>query len=88
MNSIESLSMGICTLTEMNDEYERFISDHPFININKNSLKITLEELINNRETILSKGSEGKTWVENYHNINKVGDKLYTYYKSIGLTNR
>ena len=50
--------------------------------------QITLEELINNRETILSKGSEGKIWVENYHNINKVGDKLYTYYKSIGLTNR
>ena len=26
MNSVESLSMGICTLTEMNKEYEKFKS--------------------------------------------------------------
>ena len=38
MNSIESLSMGICTLTEMNQSYEDFISDHPFVNINEKSL--------------------------------------------------
>ena len=85
MNSIESLSMGVCTLTEMNHEYESFVRDHPFVNINKNSLKSTLEELINNHERVLSKGGEGKTWVENYHDINRVADKLYKYYKSIGL---
>ena len=79
MNSIESLSMGVCTLTEMNHEYESFIRDHPFVNINKNSLKSILEELMNNHERVLSKGSEGKTWVENYHDINKVADKLYKY---------
>jgi len=88
MNSIESLSMGVCTLTEMNHEYESFIRDHPFVNINKNSLKSILEELMNNHDRVLSKGSEGKTWVENYHDINKVADKLYKYYESIGLTNQ
>ena len=39
MNSIESLSMGICTLTEMNQSYEDFINDHPFVNVNKKSLE-------------------------------------------------
>ena len=39
MNSIESLSMGICTLTEMNQSYEDFINDHPFVNVNKSSLE-------------------------------------------------
>jgi len=88
MNSIESLSMGICTLTEMNDAYEEFISNHPFININKNSLEAILRELINNHDRILLKGNEGKNWVEKNHDINKVADKLYKYYDSIGLTNR
>ena len=87
MNSIESLSMGICTLTEMNDTYEEFISNHPFININKNSLEATLRELINNHDRVLLKGNEGKNWVEKNHDINKVADKLYKYYDSIGLTN-
>ena len=88
MNSIESLSMGICTLTEMNDAYEEFISNHPFININKNSLEAILRELINNHDRILLKGNEGKNWVGKNHDINKVADKLYKYYDSIGLTNR
>ena len=87
MNSIESLSMGICTLTEMNDTYEDFINNHPFININKNSLEARLRELINNHDRILLKGNEGKQWVEKNHDINKVADKLYKYYDSIGLTN-
>ena len=87
MNSIESLSMGICTLTEMNDTYEDFINNHPFININKNSLEARLRELINNHDRILLKGNEGKHWVEKNHDINKVADKLYKYYDSIGLTN-
>ena len=39
MNSIESLSMGLVCMTELVDEYRNFIPDHPFININKRTLK-------------------------------------------------
>ena len=42
MNSVESLSMGICTLTEMNDIYNFFIPNHPFINVNADNLEIVL----------------------------------------------
>ena len=28
---VESLSMGICTLTEMNDAYNSFVPDHPLL---------------------------------------------------------
>jgi len=86
MNSIESLSMGICTLTEMNDAYKLFIKDHPFININNKTIEKVLRNLILNRKKIISYGNRGKDWVKNNHDISEVGDKLYLYYQSIGLS--
>jgi len=85
MNSVESLSMGICTLTEMNEKYNSFIPDHPFVNIKKGTLERVLISLINSRDKILSFGRTGKVWVNKTHNIKSVADKLYVYYKSIGL---
>ncbi len=85
MNSIESLSMGICTLTEMNDEYNEFIPDHPFINVNKHTLKIELSKIILNRKKILDFGQKGRVWVEKNHDVKRVSEKLYSYYKKLGL---
>ena len=87
MNSIESLSMGICTLTEMNQSYEDFINDHPFVNVNEKSLEPKLRGLIKDPDNILFRGSEGKTWVNKHHNISNVADELYRYYSSIGIKN-
>ena len=86
MNSVESLSMGICTLTEMNDTYNSFIPDHPFISVSADNLEIELRSLLNNRERIMDKGKEGKVWVKNNHDIKSVADKLYNYYAKIGLS--
>ena len=85
MNSVESLAMGICTLTQLNSRYQEFIPDYPFININKITLKEILEDLIKDKKKIYKKGQEAKKWVEKKHNIKKVADELYRYYKSIGL---
>ena len=85
MNSIESLSMGICTLTEMNQSYEDFISDHPFVNINEKSLERTLKSLNKDHNSVLLKGCQGKNWVSKYHDISKVADELYRYYRILGL---
>ena len=87
MNSIESLSMGICTLTEMNQSYMDFINDHPFVNVNEKSLEPKLRGLIKDPGNILLRGSEGKTWVNKHHSISKVADELYRYYSSIGIKN-
>ena len=86
MNSVESLSMGICTLTEMNKEYEKFIPDHPFISINQNTISSVLIDLIKDKNKIFAKGWESRKWVEKYHDIKEVSKCLYGYYKSIGLT--
>ena len=85
MNSVESLSMGICTLTQINKKYQSFIPDNPFININKNNLEELLRELIQNRQKLSLISSKSKKWVEKNHDIKMVSKNLYEYYKSIGL---
>jgi len=85
MNSVESLSMGICTLTEMNKKYCEFLPDHPFVNINEKTLETVLKKLISDRTRILHYGKKGKEWVDKTHNYLGVADSLYTYYRNIGL---
>ena len=87
MNSVESLSMGICTLTEINDEYKKFLPDHPFVNVNKESLENDLRKLIKNKDKITDFGIKAKKWVYKNHDISKVSKQLYDYYNSIGLSN-
>jgi len=86
MNSVESLSMGICTLTEMNQKYCDFLPDHPFVNINEETFETVLRQLINNRSKILDYGKKGKEWVDKYHHFSEVKKTLYTYYRKIGLS--
>ena len=85
MNSVESLSMGICTLTEINNRYNNFIPDHPFISITQTTFLSVLKNLIVDPDRISKHGSEGKIWVEKYHDIKSVSKKLYNYYTMIGL---
>ena len=84
MNSIEGLSMGLCCMTELVPEYENFIPDHPFININRKTLHNTLISLIENPQKIIEHKHKSREWVIKYHDLNNVTDHLYNYYESIG----
>ena len=85
MNSVEALSMGICTLTEMNDEYNSFIPDHPFIHVTKDTIYQTIQSLIANPERLLKYKYKAKEWVDKTHNIKIVADELYNHYQQLGL---
>ena len=85
MNSVESLSMGICTLTEMNQKYCDFLPDHPFVNINEKTIETVLRQLIYDKSKIFNYGRKGKEWVAKYHHFSEVKKTLYNYYKKIGL---
>ena len=85
MNSVESLAMGVCTLTEMNSDYQAFIPDHPFVNVNKSTLYDTLLHLSQHPEERAEKGMAGILWVKKYHDYASVGKSLYAYYDKIGL---
>ena len=85
MNSVEALSMGICTLTEMNDEYNSFIPDHPFIHVTKDTICQTIQSLITNPNKLLKYKNKSKEWVDKTHNIKKVADELYNHYQQLDL---
>jgi len=85
MNSVESLSMGMCTLTQMNEEYQFFLPDHPFVHIEEHTLASTLRELVADRNAIQNYAQKGKQWVKKHHHIDNVVERLYEYYHSIGL---
>ena len=55
MSSIESLSMGLVCLTELVREYQNFIPDHPFINVNKQNLKEKILDLTKRHELLVKK---------------------------------
>ena len=85
MNSVESLSMGICTMTEINDKYNSFIPDHPFVNVNQNNFDSVLRDLSQDRNKIEAKGIDARNWVVKNHDITQVSEKLYQYYKDMEL---
>jgi glycosyltransferase involved in cell wall biosynthesis len=85
MNSVESLALGVCTATEMNEAYCKFIPDHPFVNINKENIHDKLQEMLDKPTLRESKGSEGMKWVKKHHDINEVAKTLYSYYEDLGL---
>jgi glycosyltransferase involved in cell wall biosynthesis len=84
VNSLETLSMGIPTCTNLTREYEAFIPDHPFICVNAENLKDKLEHLISDPEYRKSKGLEGRAWVERVHDAKKVVRELYHMYHELG----
>jgi glycosyltransferase involved in cell wall biosynthesis len=84
MNSLESLSMGIPTCTNMVPQYEKFLPDHPFINVNAQDLKEKLVQLIHDPELRSRKGREGREWVRRHHDIQVVIEQLYDLYRQKG----
>ena len=80
MNSIEALSMGLCCVTELVPEYIDFIPDNPFVNVNSDTLKNKLQELVENPNKILEHKKYSKEWVIKYHDLHNTVDSLYEYY--------
>jgi len=85
MNSVEALSMGLCCVTELVDEYVDFIPDHPFVNVNGDNLKETLENLIVNLDKIKEHKKTGREWVIANHDMHNTANVLYEYYKERGI---
>lgn len=85
MNSVEALSMGLCCVTELVNEYVEFIPDHPFVNVNGDSLKETLEGLVANPGKIMEHRIKGREWIIKYHDLHNTSKVLYRYYKDRGF---
>ncbi len=83
MNSLEALSMGVTCVTYLNQDFENFLPDHPFVNAGEHNLKEKLIGLIKNPAELQKRGMESRVWVEKYHDFRNVVQKLYQYYDEI-----
>jgi hypothetical protein len=84
VNSLETLSMGIPTLTSFTREFEAFLPDHPFITVTAADLADRLEEVILNPELRRRKAAEGRRFVEQYHDPEKIVKSIYAMYRELG----
>ena len=84
-SSVESLAMGIPTLTRINPEVNAFLGEHPFISVTAETLKAELVDLIQNPDRRKEIAAQGRKWAEERHGIDAVMDKLYEYYAEVGI---
>ena len=85
MNSIEAMSMGIVCCTNMDEQYQKFMPNHPFVHVIPETLEAELIKLIETPNDIIKKSKIARKWVKEYHSLNEVGNQLYKYYQESGL---
>lgn len=79
---LETLAMGIPTITNMTDEYREWLPENPFVVANDaGELYRRINELIDSVELREKSGREGKHWVRKYHGYDNVNEKLKELYK-------
>ncbi|MBN2543204.1 glycosyltransferase [bacterium] len=67
ISGLEALAMGIPTLVTLKPDYEKFLGDHPFINIDENNMEQKIVELLNNKKRMEEIASFGLEWVRTQH---------------------
>jgi hypothetical protein len=81
INSLETLSMGLPTITDMNCGMDTWLPENPFIVANKDNLAEKIVELIDDSSLRNKKRSESRHWVEKHHSYKSVFEKLTGYYQ-------
>ncbi len=85
-SGLESLAMGIPTVTNMTDAYQKFLKENPFVVANnEKELKDKLIELIDNKNLREEIGKLSIDWVKKYHSYKSVNDQLLNLYKQHGI---
>ncbi len=67
VSALESLAMGIPTMVELKADFERFLGDHPFVNVNRDNIQTKLTDLFSDRGKLTRLGQYGKGWVQKKH---------------------
>lgn len=79
---LETLGMGIPTITNMTKEYSNWLPDNPFsVANNEKELYQGLFELIESEKLRTERGLKGKAWVQKYHGFVRVNEELKKLYK-------
>ena len=84
VNSLESLSMGLCTVTNLSQAYQNFIPDHPFALAEPHNLETVLRELILDEQLRNQFASAGPSWIEKTHHWKSVAEHMHKRYAELG----
>lgn len=84
-SSVESLAMGIATMTRINDGVAEFLGENPFISVTPDNLESQLSRLIEEPELRMHHAQLGRQWVIERHGLANVMKMLYGYYSEVGL---
>ncbi len=84
VNSLESLSMGIATVTNLSESYRAFIPDHPFVLATPETLRRVLRELVLDRDFRESRASAGPPWIRSRHHWLSVARQYHELYRELG----
>jgi len=85
INSVETLAMGLPTITDMNGGMDSWLPENPFIVAGTYNLADKIIELLDNRNLLLSYRQKSRDWVVKYHSYESVFKKLAEYYKNAGI---
>ena len=81
MNGIENLLMGIPTVTEFTEDYDKFLGKHPFYTVNRENFIQRMKKLIENRDLRLRLKVEGREWAIEKHGAENVVRRHHRYYE-------
>lgn len=84
-NSLETLAMGIPTVTEMTPDYIAWLPENPFVLVTPETLFDRIIELIDDPALRREKGLAGRSWVETYHSFEAVNNRLMQLYRDHGI---
>ncbi len=83
---LETLAMGIPTITNMTKDYADWLPENPFVIANNfEELYKVLIELIDNQHYRIEKGKLGIEWVNKYHSYESVNKNLMKLYREKGI---
>ena len=83
---LETLAMGIPTITNMTSDYEEWLPENPFVVANNfDELYKSLIELIDNEGYRIENGKKGIQWVKKYHGFESVNKNLKKLYLEKGI---
>jgi len=83
---LETLAMGIPTITNMTKDYSDWLPENPFVVANNfDELYKSLIELIDNEKYRIENGKKGIEWVKKYHSFESVNENLMKLYREKGI---
>ena len=83
---LETLAMGIPTITNMTKDYAKWLPENPFVVANNfDELYKSLIELIDNENYRMENGKKGIGWVKKYHSYESVNSNLMKLYEEKGI---